>query len=432
MTSKSPNSSYSPPWSNTTKVIVVVMALIFLFLLIGRFQSLIGMLVIAAILGYLLAPLISFIDQRTTLNRGIIIAIVYVTLAVALLAGFFALGLASYQQIANLTEALPGLIEDVGELFSSIVTRTEPLKLGPITINPTVIPWERITDQLLGMLDPILSQSTTIVSRFATSTVRTVFNVVFVFVLSLYLATDLPNMGNHIKSLARQPGYSQDAERLMPELSRVWRAYLRGQIILGLVIFIVVWLGLTILGVQNSLALGLLAGLLEFVPTVGPIVSAAVAILVALFQPTNYLGLDPWQYALLVLGLMIVIQQVENNLLVPRIVGGALDLHPILVIVGVFMAASLAGTPGAILAAPLVASLKVLGVYAWRKLFDLPPFPEQLPPEESDQTLNASESTPLSHPADEILLPESTVHEPEPTVEPPPVPDRGPDHRHHD
>ncbi|HMT20444.1 MAG TPA: AI-2E family transporter, partial [Promineifilum sp.] len=179
MTSKSPNSSYSPPWSNTTKVIVVVMALIFLFLLIGRFQSLIGMLVIAAILGYLLAPLISFIDQRTTLNRGIIIAIVYVTLAVALLAGFFALGLASYQQIANLTEALPGLIEDVGELFSSIVTRTEPLKLGPITINPTVIPWERITDQLLGMLDPILSQSTTIVSRFATSTVRTVFNVVF-------------------------------------------------------------------------------------------------------------------------------------------------------------------------------------------------------------------------------------------------------------
>lgn len=432
MTSKAPNGSYSPLWSNTTKVIVVVTALIFLFLLIGRFQSLIGMLVIAAILGYLLDPLISFIDQRTTLKRGIIIGAVYITLAVALLAGFFALGLASYQQIANLTGALPGLIEDMGELFSSFVTRTEPLSLGPITINPTVIPWERITDQLLGMLDPILSRSTAIVGRFATSTVRTVFNVVFVFMLSVYLATDLPNMGNHIKSLARLPGYSQDAERLMPELSRVWRAYLRGQIILGLVIFIVVWLGLTILGVQNSLALGLLAGLLEFVPTIGPVVSAAVAILVALFQPTNYLGLDPWQYALLVLGLMIVIQQVENNLLVPRIVGGALDLHPVLVIVGVFMGASLAGILGAILAAPLVASLKVLGLYAWRKLFDLPPFLEESPPEEPDQTLNTSESTSISRPADETLLPESAVHEPEPTAEPPPVPDREPDHKHPD
>ena len=79
---------------------------------------------------------------------------------------------------------------------------------------------------------------------------------------------------------------------------------------------------------------------------------------------------------------MIVIQQVENNFLVPRIVGGALDLHPIFVIVGVFMGATLAGILGAILAAPIVASLKVLGNYTWRKLFDLPPFPEIDPPEE--------------------------------------------------
>jgi predicted PurR-regulated permease PerM len=124
-----------------------------------------------------------------------------------------------------------------------------------------------------------------------------------------------------------------------------------------------------------------LAGLLEFVPTVGPVVSAIVAILVALFQPSNYLGLASWQYALLVLALMVVIQQLENNLLVPRIVGGALDLRPILVIIGVFMGASLAGILGAILAAPVVASLKLLGQYTWRKLFDLPPFPDESPPE---------------------------------------------------
>ncbi|MCA9999884.1 MAG: AI-2E family transporter, partial [Anaerolineales bacterium] len=64
------------------------------------------------------------------------------------------------------------------------------------------------------------------------------------------------------------------------------------------------------------------------------------------------------------------------NFLVPRIVGEALDLHPLLVIVGVFMGASLAGIVGAILAAPVLASIKLIGVYAWRKLFDLHPFPE--------------------------------------------------------
>lgn len=207
--------------------------------------------------------------------------------------------------------------------------------------------------------------------------------MVFVFIISLYLAIDLPNFSGYVKDFAQQPGYRADAERLLPELSHVWRAYLRGQIILGLVIFIVVWIGLTLLGVQNSLALGLLGGLLEFVPTLGPVLSAGVAILVAFFQPSNYLGLEAWQFALAVLILMVVIQQVENNLLVPRIVGGALDLHPVLVIVGVFMGAALAGVLGAILAAPIVASLKVVGQYTWRKLFDLPPFPPDVGTEET-------------------------------------------------
>lgn len=377
-----PSSHVSPPWSRTTKVIVVVVFLIVVFLLISRFRALIGMLLIAAILSYLLEPIINFIDQRTAIRRGLIIALVYLVLAVALIAGFSALGFASYQQIANLITLTPGLIQDIGQTISTFVTRTEPFGFGPFTIEPTIVPWDRVTEQLLGFLDPVLSQSTAIVSRFATSTARTAFNIVFIFIISLYLAIDLPHLGNHIMSVAQQPGYRADAERLLPELSRVWRAYLRGQIILGLVIFLVVWIGLTLLGVQNSLALGLLAGLLEFVPTVGPVFSAAVAIVVALFQPSNYLGVQPWQFALLVLGLMVIIQQLENNLLVPRIVGGALDLHPILVIVGVFMGAALAGILGAILAAPVVASLKVLGRYTWRKMFDLPPFPDTPPPDE--------------------------------------------------
>ena len=197
--------------------------------------------------------------------------------------------------------------------------------------------------------------------------------------LSIYLATDLPRFGGYVKSFAQQPGYREDAERLMPQLRHVWSAYLRGQIILSLVIFLTVWIGLTLLGVQNSLALGLLAGFLEFLPNLGPVISAGVTVLVAFFQPGNYLGLESWQYALVILGLMIVIQQLENHLLVPRIVGGALDLHPIIVIVGLFMGASLAGILGAILAAPIIASLKLFGHYAWRKLFDLPPFPDEEP-----------------------------------------------------
>lgn len=374
----------SPPWSRTTKTIVVVSALLLLALLVMRFRTLLAMLVVAAILAYLIDPLIVFIDKRTSIRRGIVIAIVYIILAAALIGGFFALGVASYQQAANLIEELPALIENVAASIAVLVNRTEPIAFGPLSLDPSVVAWDRLPEQLLGLVEPLLSQSGSVVSRFATSTVRTVFNLFFIFVLSIYLATDLPRFGGYVKSFAQQPGYREDAERLMPQLRHVWSAYLRGQIILSLVIFLTVWIGLTLLGVQNSLALGLLAGFLEFLPNLGPVISAGVTVLVAFFQPGNYLGLESWQYALVILGLMIVIQQLENHLLVPRIVGGALDLHPIIVIVGLFMGASLAGILGAILAAPIIASLKLFGNYAWRKLFDLPPFPDDEPPEEDE------------------------------------------------
>jgi predicted PurR-regulated permease PerM len=375
-------SNNSPLWSRTTKTIVVVGALLLLAALFLRFRTLIIMLVMAAILAYLLDPLISFIDRRTNIRRGLIIAVVYLVLAAALVGGFFALGVASYQQAANLIEQAPALIENSAAALALLANRTEPLTIGPFSLNPDIVPWERLPEELLGMVQPLLTQGGSVVSRFASSTARTVFNLLFIFVLSIYLATDLPRFGGYVKSFAQQPGYREDAEQLMPRLRHVWSAYLRGQIILALVILLSVWIGLTLLGVQNSLALGLLAGLLEFLPNVGPVISAGVTIIVAFFQPSNYMGLASWQFALVVLALMIIIQQLENHLLVPRIVGGALDLHPIIVIVGLFMGASLAGILGAILAAPIIASLKLFGTYAWRKLFDLPPFPDEEPPEE--------------------------------------------------
>ncbi len=367
----------SPPWSRTTKTIVVVATLLLAAILIMRFRTLIAMLVMAAILAYLLDPLISFIDRRTSIRRGVIIAVVYILLAAALVGGFFALGVASYQQALNLIAEAPSLVENLARTIAALVNRTEPLSFGPISIDPSTVAWDRLPEQLLGLVEPLITQSGGFLSRFATSTVRTVFNVLFIFVLSIYLATDLPRLGGYVKSFAQRPGYRADAEQLLPRLRYVWSAYLRGQIVLSLVIFLTVWIGLTALGVQNSLALGLLAGLLEFLPNLGPVISAIVTVLVAFFQPGNYLGLASWQYALVVLALMAIIQQLENHLLVPRIVGRALDLHPIIVIVGLFVGASLAGILGAILAAPLIASLKLLSTYAWRKLFDLPPFPEE-------------------------------------------------------
>ncbi|MEZ4679533.1 MAG: AI-2E family transporter [Caldilineaceae bacterium] len=105
-----------------------------------------------------------------------------------------------------------------------------------------------------------------------------------VFVLSIYIAKDTPKIWLSISDLATQPGYRQDVDRLLADFSRIWDAYLRGQVILALVIGVVVSLMLSILGVNSALGLGALSGVLEFLPIVGPFVGTTAAVLVAFFQ----------------------------------------------------------------------------------------------------------------------------------------------------
>lgn len=377
----------SPQWSRSTKVIVTVAALMLVIWLTYRFQSLISQLVIAAILAYLLNPVIIQLDKRTMFKRSTGILIVYLLLALAVIGGFIALGFAAFDQISSLIEQVPMFIQDITAAIEAFTARTDLLKFGPFTLDPSIINIELIQQQLIGLVEPVVSQGGQVVTDVATATLTTLGNLFFIFVISIYLEIEIPQLGERVAGMAQLPGYRRDVERLLREFGRIWSAYLRGQVILGLIIFLVVWLGLALLGVQNSLALGLLSGLLEFIPVLGPIIGAGVAIIVALFQPETMAQMANWQYAGVVLIFMLIVQQLENNILVPRIVGESLDLHPLIVIVGVFMGSSLAGILGAILAAPVVASLKLVSTYAWRKMFDEPPFPKpEQEPDESTST----------------------------------------------
>jgi predicted PurR-regulated permease PerM len=165
-------------------------------------------------------------------------------------------------------------------------------------------------------------------------------------------------------------------------LGPIWNAFLRGQITLGIVMGLATWIVMWLLGVRYSVVLGLLAGLLEFVPVIGPFIAGAVAVLVALFQTansagvTNYLGLNPLTHAIVVLIAAIILQQVENNFLVPRILGGSLGLHPVIILIGAVVAANLAGVIGLLLSAPILATLRLIGSYVYRKMFDQDPWPD--------------------------------------------------------
>ncbi|NCF69521.1 MAG: AI-2E family transporter [Chloroflexi bacterium] len=398
-----PQQNSSPFWGRSTKIVVIVAVLLLAALTAWRFQGLIIMTVTAGVIAFIINPLINSVNQRTRISRGWVILLIYLVLALAVVWLFVALGVAAYEQAGDLIELIPNLFDQIVALLESLDQRSEPVVIfDQFTIDPVQLPWDSITNQILGLVEPTLSTSGQFLRQIATTTVRTVGNFLFVFVISIYLAIEFPHFGKYIDSAASQPGYRDDAKNLSKEFGRIWDAFLRGQVILGVVIFVVVWLGLSLLGVRNSLTLGLLSGILEFIPTLGPVIGTGVAMMVAFFQPQNPWGLESWQFALIVLVFMIIVQQIENNLLVPRIVGGALDLHPLIVIIGVLMGASLAGILGAVLAAPILASLKLVGQYVWRKLFDLPPFPvaeerpdlmESLSPEQSAESIDAADTS---------------------------------------
>lgn len=375
--------SASPPWNTTTKAIVAVSALALFCLLVWVFRGLLQQVVLAALLAYLLHPLITLIDRRTPVNRVTVVLAVYLALAILVVATFMLVGVTTFQQVLDLSRRLPDWFEDaLAQLQMLRDQLPESITVGGVTLPvagllPELPGWDELFSQVFGLLQPILGRGGSLAASVVTGTVAVLGQILLIFIISIYIAVDIPRIGSMIANIAHKPGFRRDAERLTSQVSQVWAAYMRGQALLALIIFVLVSIVLGALGVDNALGLGLLSGAMEFLPVIGPLAGAGAAILVAFFQGSPGFGLTPLQFALAVAVAMIVIQQIENTLLVPRIVGKALNLHPLLVMVSVIMGASLAGLLGAILAAPIVASIRILGEYAWQKMLDLPPFPDE-------------------------------------------------------
>ena len=255
---------------------------------------------------------------------------------------------------------------------------SRPFFIGPFRFDLNATDLTPVYQQVLGTLQPVLSRTGEVVSRLATRTAEALGWMLFILIVSFDLRSDSRRMSVSLEALV-PPDYAYDVRRLVGELVPIWNAFLRGQITLAIVMGIVIGLTMTLLGVRYSVVLGLMGGLLEFVPILGPLVTGATAVIIALFQPGNWLGISPVAFAIVVLVTAILLQQIENNFLVPRIIGGNLNLHPVAILVGAVIAANLAGIIGLLLSAPTVATLRLFGRYVYRKMFDQDPWPDPPP-----------------------------------------------------
>lgn len=364
----------SPRWSATAKTVVGLTGIAIIIALLVYFRSIVGPLLLAIILAYSLQPLAAFVNRTTPLNWRWSVNIVFIILIILLLGILTISGFAIFQQFQSLifvvnffTDTLPHLVEDLS---------TQSYSFGPFQFSLSQYDLSSLTNQLLNTLQPILGRVGTLVSSLATGALTVLAWAVFVLVIAYFLLAQTGKVTDELIQLDI-PGYNADIQHLTAELRRIWNAFLRGQLLIIMLTVSVYSILLTVLGLRYSLAIALMAGLARFVPYVGPFVVWSVTILVALFQGENYLGLVPWQYAILVLGLCILVDQILDNIVVPRLHGRRLGVHPAAVLVAALVAAKLIGLVGLVLAAPVLASMVLISRYVTRKMLDLDPWPPQ-------------------------------------------------------
>ena len=383
----------SKSWSESTKWLVIVSSLLVLVWIVYRFSQIISPLVIALILAYVLNPPIKFLTTRTRLSRTLAVVSVYLAL-------IFILGLLLVSFVPSLTQQVKSIDVDLQDSVEDISRFFErPLFVFGFYIDLMDV-YNEVSGTLQSIVSPLASQTVSFLIGVASGFAW----LVFVLIVSFYLLKDAGRLLRSLDSLV-PADYREEAHRLLGEVTVIWSAFFRSQLVLCAVVGTLVGVVLAIVGVRNALILAIMAGVLEIIPNIGPTIAAIPAVLIAYFQGSTHLSLSNGWFALSVIGLYVVIQQLENNILVPRIIGRSLNLHPLVVIIGVIAGASFAGILGMFLAAPLIASLRILGSYIYCKLLDLEPFDEPLVLLPKDKELRPS-PCPMQEDAEEPGLPQ--------------------------
>jgi predicted PurR-regulated permease PerM len=339
----------------------VIVAILLVAAALWLARSALPVFAIAIALAFLLDPPVTAL-QRRGVPRVAGILLVYVAVVAGLIGLGWLLLPPLFDQLRRFLEQLPTLAAQVVAWERGLVDWLTSLPLPEPIRDALDSIIESGQQAVVTLLEAIVGPLLGLIARAA----GFVFGLVVVPVWLLYVLKDRERLPDGILGLL-PAGWRPDASHAMGLTTSVIGRWIRGQLLLGAVIFVATLVGLLVLSVIGfrefadfAVLLALVAGVLELVPIIGPIIAAVPAVLVgASISPAA---------ALAAVALYTVVQQLENHLLVPKVMGDAVDLHPAVVIFSLIVGASLFGLWGAILATPVVALGRDMYRYAFRRL----------------------------------------------------------------
>ncbi len=297
--------------------------------------------------------------QADVVRRGVAVLVLYGLIGLVLFGIGLVLVPVATDQTARFIDDLPQLIDDARLEFNELLREYR----GRVPAGAQ----ERI-DGYVEELGNTLADAVAVTFRGSitriTGTIGLVFGFMVVPFWLFYALRDRHFVAQNFRRAVPEP-IREDVTNVLRMADLLLGRYIRAQLMLGVVVGLAVGLGLTLMSVELSLALGIFAGVTELIPIIGPWLGVIPAIVIVAATDPSLL---PW-----VALLYVVVQQLENMVLVPRIQGNALDLHPAMIILLLVVAGSVFGFLGLVIVIPIFAILREIFWYADHRLSGLPP-----------------------------------------------------------
>ena len=343
----------SPGPSNRTvlRVVLIILLVLGSVWFLSKITGLLLLLVLSIFFAYLVSPLVEFLRRPRTIGQRTIalpkvaaISLAYIMILAVVLVAIFVVVPSLSNQFPQFAEQAKAYWQSLGQKAQQLVEYSRSRRIpGPVV--------DAVNNAVPQVRDTVVHTATDLFSASLAYVVYLPW-LILIPILAFFLLKDAESFRRSALLMLPRGRWRWRGDEFFQDINSTLAAYIRAQLTACLLIGLICALGFTVLGLPGGLVMGVLAGVFEFVPLVGPLTIAIVATILAMFHagPFN---------AFLVLLFLGVLRIVQDYVIYPRLIGQGIHLHPLAVIFAILVGEKVAGVPGIFLAIPIVAILTV-------------------------------------------------------------------------
>ena len=356
-------------WSLPVRYLVFGLVALLFVVMLWFIRGVLEPLIIAAFIAYLINPAVNFLVSRTRLSRSGSVNLVYIITLVLFIGTPASLTSLFFDESSQ-------LITDALNLFNQFIAFLEkPISIPGIPIDFGQLA-NRLTQFRTTFLSSLPSQAFQILGKTSLGAVW----VIVILVAVYYFLAEWPSLRDgFINSFPEK--FTPELNVLYGRLRTIWMSYLRGQLLLMLIVGLAFTIAWTTIGIPGALVLGVIAGFLTLIPDVGPFIAAMLAVGVAMLEGSNWSWMPPNHIIVgfITLAVYLLLISIKNFWVRPVIMGRSVQMHEALVLISILLATILWGILGALIIVPVLASLVIIVDYLRRRILGLPPFSSMEP-----------------------------------------------------